>query len=232
MHRKSAQDAKRAKVFGKFLRDISVAIKEGGGTDLKTNAPLRTAVARAKQANVPNVNIDRVLKGNQDDAAVYESVRYEGIGPEGSAFIIELITDNRNRSACDVRTIFNRHGVRLADLNSVTFRFERKGMIIYDTEGICQDTFMMHAIEEGVQDVEIEEFNCIIFCELEDLHKIAAQLEHVFGPAKEVQAVWWPHEWIEVKDASALETIEKFRCALDQNEDVQNVWDNVSSSEM
>jgi transcriptional/translational regulatory protein YebC/TACO1 len=94
MHRKSAQDAKRAKVFGKFLRDISIAIKEGGGTDLKTNAPLRTAVTRAKQANVPNVNIDRVLKGNQDDAAVYESVRYEGIGPEGSAFIIELITDN------------------------------------------------------------------------------------------------------------------------------------------
>lgn len=229
MHRKGAQDAKRAKVFGKFLRDISVAIREGGGTDLTTNGPLRTAVARAKQANVPNVNIDRLLKGTQDDAAVYESVRYEGIGPEGSAFIIELITDNRNRSACDIRTIFNRHGVRLADSNSVTFRFERKGMIIYDTEGICQDTLMMHAIEEGAQDVEAEGTSGIIFCELEALHKIASQLEHSFCPAKEVQAVWWPHEWIHVQDTNALETIEKFRCALDQNEDVQNVWDNVSS---
>lgn len=228
MHRKNAQDAKRAKVFGKFLREISVAIREGGGSDLMVNASLRAAVARAKQANVPNANIDRALKGNADGDRAYESLRYEGLGPAGSAFIVDIITDNRNRSACDIRTIFHKNGGRMADSNSVSFLFERKGMILYQTEQICTETLMLAALDAGSEDIEEDSRTCMIFCALEKLHQISNTLEIKFGAPQEAQAVWWPSDWIEFSDAETYETVEKLRSALDQHEDVQNVWDNVS----
>ena len=227
MHRKHAQDAKRSKVFGKFLREISVAIQEGGGRDLSANTALRSAVAKAKQANVPNANIARVLKGNSQENGVYESVRYEGFGPAGSALIVDVITDNRNRSACDIRTIFHKHGGRMTDSNTVSFMFERKGIIVYETHSISKDELVLTALDAGIQDTQETDDTCVLFCVLEQLHQVSERLETIFGTAKEVQPVWWPHNWVELPDAKFYEQLDQLHTALNKHDDVHHVWDNV-----
>ncbi|ETZ07563.1 putative transcriptional regulatory protein [Holospora obtusa F1] len=227
MHRKSAQDAKRSKMFGKFLREISVAIQEGGGRDLSSNPALRSAVAKAKQANVPNANIAKILKGNSQEDRPYEILRYEGLGPANSALIVDIITDNRNRSACDIRTIFYKHGGRMTDSNTVGFMFERKGMILYEVTKFHKEDFILFALDSGIQDVEEAEESCVLFCALERLHQVADQLEKKFGLAKEVQAAWWPHHWVELPDAESYDKLDQLHSALTQHDDVQRVWDNV-----
>nr|WP_165780765.1 YebC/PmpR family DNA-binding transcriptional regulator [Holospora curviuscula] len=227
MHRKHAQDAKRSKVFGKFLREISVAIQEGGGRDLTANTALRAAVAKAKQANVPNANIARLLKGSTPEDRVYESIRYEGLGPAGSALIVDIITDNRNRSACDIRTLFHKHGGRMTEANTVAFMFERKGMILYETHSVSKEALILFALDAGIQDTEEADDTCVLFCPLEQLHQIAGKLEKMFGSSKEVQAVWWPHHWIELPDTESYEKLDQLRAALDHHDDVHHVWDNV-----
>ncbi|ETZ04693.1 MULTISPECIES: YebC/PmpR family DNA-binding transcriptional regulator [Holospora] len=230
MHRKNAQDAKRSKMFGKFLREISVAIQEGGGRDMTANPALRSAIAKAKQANVPNANIARILKGNNQEDRIYESIRYEGLGPANSALIVDVITDNRNRSACDIRTLFHKNGGRMTDSNTVGFMFERKGMILYDVKTIQKEKLILSALDAGIQDVEEAEEACVLFCVLEQLHQVAEELEKGFGAAKEVQAVWWPHHWVELPDAESYEKLDQLHTALNQHDDVHRVWDNVIQS--
>ena len=177
MHRKGAQDKKRAKIFSRLGREISVAVKEGG-PDPDTNIRLRSAVGSAKSLNMPKDNIERAIKkstaGDGDD---YEEIRYEGYGPNGIAVIVEAMTDNKNRTASNVRSIFSKNGGNLGETGSVGFMFERKGEIIFPSEIGDEDTVMMAAIESGAEDVESSEDGHIIWCIDTNLSDVAAVLE-------------------------------------------------------
>lgn len=224
-HRKGAQDKKRAKIFSRLSKEITIAAKMGL-PDPDANPRLRTAIAAARAQNMPKDNIERAVKKSADVGGDnYEEVRYEGFGPGGIGVIVETLTDNRNRTAGDVRSTFAKNGGNLGETGSVSFMFDRCGAIEYPSDVADADTVFEAAIEAGAEDVSSSEDGHEILCAMEDLHNVAAALEEKLGPPPSAQIVWRPQNDIPVGE-DAAEKVIKLMEALDDIDDVQNVYSN------
>ncbi len=230
MHRKGRQDAVRSKMFSKLSKEITVAAKVGG-PDADANPRLRLAIQNAKSQSMPKDNIARAIsKSQQGDLANYEEVRYEGYGPAGVAFVVELLTDNRNRSASNVRSYFTKCGGALGETGSVSFMFDRVGEIVYKAEVGDAEAVLEAAIEAGADDVESDEEEHTIYTAFEDMNDVAKALEEKLGEAESVKIIWKPQNLTPV-DAEKAQTIMKLVGMLEDDDDVQNVYTNVDISD-
>lgn len=233
MHRKGRQDAQRAKAFSRLSKEITVAVKMGGGTiDPDMNPRLRLAIQNAKGQSMPKDNIQRAItKGSGGDGEDYEEIRYEGYGPGGVAVIVEALTDNRNRSASNIRACFTKNGGQMAETGSVSFMFDRVGEVTYPFSIADADTMMDHAIEAGAEDVVTDEGDDetpgthVVTCAFEDLGSVSKALEEALGEAESVKIVWKPQNRNPVDEEKAA-TLMKMLEALDEDDDVQNVFSN------
>ena len=230
MHKKGKQDAIRSKLFGKFAREITVAAKMGL-PDPNMNARLRAAVLAARAENMPKDNIERAIKkASGADAENYDEVRYEGYAPGGVAIIIEALTDNRNRTAGEVRSYFTKAGGALAETGAVSFMFDRVGLIEFDRKVASEDAVMEAALEAGADDVSSNEDSHEVTTSLESLRDVAKALEAKFGDSKKAALIWRPQNMIAVDD-EAGEKILKLIGSLEDNDDVQNVYVNAEFSD-
>ena len=231
MYRKGAQDKKRAKLFAKLGRELMVAAKEGG-SDPSGNPRLRSAIATARSNNMPKDNIDRAIaRGSGDsDGANFEEIRYEGYGPGGVALIVEALTDNRNRTASEVRSAFSKYNGNLAETGAVSFLFDRIGEIRYASEAGDSDTVFEAALEAGADDVETTDETHEIRCQPEDLHSVAGVLEGSLGEPQSAQLVWRPQTTVSLDEGPAS-TLLKLLDVLDDNDDVQSVSANYDIAE-
>jgi YebC/PmpR family DNA-binding regulatory protein len=228
--RKDRQDSIRSKLFSKLSRDITIAAK-AGLPDPAANSRLRLAIANAKAESMPKDNIDRAIKkAVGGEADTYEEIRYEGFGPGGVALIVEVLTDNRNRAAANVRAIFGKNGGNMGDAGSVAFMFDRLGQIVYPRSAGSDDAIMEAAIEAGAQDVESDEDGHTIFTAFEDLGAVIEALEATLGPAKSTAIVWKPQTPTPVA-SDAVPTLMKLIDTLEEDDDVQTVWSNADISE-
>ena len=229
-HRKGRQDAVRSKLFSKLSKEITVAAKMGE-PDPEKNPRLRLAVKEAKTNSVPKDVIERAIKkSTSGDAQDYEEIRYEGYGIGGVALIVETMTDNRNRTASNVRSIFGRHGGNLGETGSVSFLFDRVGVISYSSQIASVDEVFEAAIEAGADDVESSADEYHIFCVDTDLNTVSNSLESCFGDSKSSKLIWRPQNLIDLSLEQA-EKLVKLIDALEDDDDVQNVTANFSVSE-
>jgi len=225
MHRKGRQDAVRSKMFSKLAREITVAAKSGL-PDPDMNPRLRLAVQNAKAQSMPKDNIERAInKASGGDAENYDEVRYEGYGPGGVAVIVEALTDNRNRTASNVRAAFTKAGGSLGETGSVAFMFDRVGEIVYATSAGDADAIMEAAIEAGAEDVTSDENGHVIICAFEDIGDVTSALEASLGQAESVKAIWRPQTGTPV-DEDRAESVLRLISVLDDDDDVQNVYAN------
>lgn len=229
-HRKGRQDAARSKLFSKLSKEITVAAKMGD-PDPEKNPRLRLAVKEAKSNSVPKDVIERAIKkstaGDGDD---YEEIRYEGYGPNGVAVIVEAMTDNRNRTASNVRSTFSKNGGNLGETGSVGFMFERKGEVSYRAEVGDGDTVMMAAIEAGAEDVESSDDGHIIWCLDTDLSEVSSALEAELGESLSTKLIWKPTTTTEL-DLEGMQKLMKLLDALEDDDDVQRVTANFEASD-
>ncbi|CAN7542991.1 YebC/PmpR family DNA-binding transcriptional regulator [Rhizobium leguminosarum] len=230
MHRKGRQDAVRSKMFSKLAREITVAAK-AGLPDPTMNARLRLAIQNAKAQSMPKDNIDRAIKKAAGaDGENYDEVRYEGYGPGGTAIIVEALTDNRNRTASNVRSSFTKAGGALGETGSVSFSFDHVGEITYKLSVGDGDKVMEAAIEAGADDVESDEDGHYITCAFEALGEVARALESSLGEAETVKAVWRAQNNVPVDEEKA-QSLLKLIDSLEDDDDVQNVYSNFEVSE-
>jgi YebC/PmpR family DNA-binding regulatory protein len=230
MHRKGAQDAKRSKIFAKLAREITVAAKLGM-PDPAMNPRLRGAIQAARAENMPKDNIDRAIKKSQaGDEDNFENVRYEGFGPGGIGVIVEALTDNRNRSASEIRSAFSKNGGNLGETGSVSFMFDQVGRIEYPADVADADAMFEAAIEAGADDVTSDEDGHEIITAADSLNEVATALEEKLGEPRKSALVWKPQNSIEV-DADAAATLLKLLDALDDNDDVQQTYANFELSD-
>jgi YebC/PmpR family DNA-binding regulatory protein len=225
MYRKGAQDKKRSALFSKLSREITVAAKMGL-PDPDANARLRAAIIAARAQSMPKDNIQRAIdKASGSDAENYEEIRYEGFGPGGVALIVEALTDNRNRTATNVRTIFSKNGGNLGASGSVSHGFERLGLIEYPAGAGDADKVLEAAIEAGADDVESDDDGHRIWTSVESLHEVAKGLEPMLGEAAGARLAWKPSTEVEVRGGDAQQLL-KLMDALEEDDDVQTVWGN------
>ena len=225
MYRKGAQDKKRSALFSKLSREITVAAKMGL-PDPEANARLRAAVIAARAQSMPKDNIQRAIdKASGGDAENYEEVRYEGFGPGGVALIVEALTDNRNRTATNMRTIFSKSGGNLGASGSVSHGFERLGLVEYPASAGDPDKVLEAAIEAGAEDVESDEEGHRIWTSIESLHEVAKALEPMLGEAESAKLAWKPQTEAEVRGEQAQQ-LGRLMEALEEDDDVQTVWGN------
>jgi YebC/PmpR family DNA-binding regulatory protein len=231
MHRKQAQGAKRARAYGKLIREITVSAKTGM-PDPAHNPRLRAAVKAALVANMTRDTIDRAIKRVAQGAAGenYEEVRYEGYGPHGIAVIVEALTDNRNRTGGDLRSIFAKGGGALGETNSVAFQFERKGVLRYAASVASADAMLEAAIEAGAEDAESGEEGHEVSTSVEDFATVRDALEARFGTAEAARLEWWPSTMLGL-DAEKAAEVMKLLDALDDHDDVQQVYANLEADE-
>lgn len=230
MHRKGAQDKKRSAMFSKLSREITVAAKMGA-PDPDMNPRLRLAVNNAKAQSMPKDNIQRAIdKASANEGDEYEEIRYEGYGPGGVALIVEALTDNRNRTATNVRTAFSKNGGNLAASGAVSHGFERKGMIEYPASAGDEEKVLEAAIEAGADDVESSEDGHTIWTGMEALHEVAGALEKTLGEPESVKLAWKPNLAVDVEEGDA-QTLFRLVDALDDDDDVQTVWGNYEVSD-
>ncbi|SDW98386.1 YebC/PmpR family DNA-binding transcriptional regulator [Roseicitreum antarcticum] len=229
-HRKGRQDAVRAKLFSKLSKEITVAAKMGD-PDPDKNPRLRLAVKEAKSVSVPKDVIDRAIKKSiGGDAENYDEIRYEGYGPNGVAVIVEAMTDNRNRTASNVRSTFAKNGGNLGETGSVAFMFDRMGQITYAASVGDADTVMMAAIEAGAEDVESGDEEHVIWCQAADLNAVSTALEAALGESDSTKLVWKPQTSTEL-DLDAAQKLMKLIDALEDDDDVQHVTANFEISD-
>ena len=226
--KKEKTDGQKAKIFTRLGREISVAIREGGSADPNVNSKLKDAIAKAKANNVPNDNIDRILKkaASEGNGENYEALQYEGYGPCGIAVIVETLTDNRNRTAADLRHYFDKCGGNLGQTGCVSFMFNKKGKLIIEAEGLDEDQVMEDALEAGATDFEADEDVFDISTEPEDFSAVRDALEgkgYAFVTA-EIQMV--PDMLSTIDDPDAIKNMDKLLDMLEDNDDVQDVWHN------
>ncbi len=230
MHRKGRADAVRSKLFSKLSREITVAAKTGL-PDPAMNSRLRLAVNNAKAESVPKDNIDRAIKkATAADGDTYDEIRYEGFGPGGVGVIVEVLTDNRNRAAANVRSIFSKNGGNLGETGSVSFMWDRMGQVTYPASVGDEDKVMEAALEAGAEDVESDEDGHTIFTAFDALNEVAQALEAALGPAKSTRLVWRPKALTPV-EGDAVATLMKMIEALEDDDDVQNVYGNYEISD-
>ena len=229
-HRKGRQDAARSKLFSKLAKEITVAAKMGD-PDPDKNPRLRLAVKEAKAVSVPKDVIQRAInKSMGGDAESYEEIRYEGYGPGGVALIVEALTDNRNRTASNVRTIFSKNGGNLGETGSVGYMFDRMGQVIYPAKAGDADRVMEAAIEAGAEDVESDAEGHVIWCAATDLAEVSGALEAALGEAETAKLVWKPNLSAQV-ELEAAEKVMKLIAALEDDDDVQTVTANFEMSD-
>lgn len=229
-HRKGRQDAVRSKLFSKLAKEITVAARMGD-PDPDKNPRLRLSVKEAKSNSVPKDVIDRAInKAVGGDAENYDEIRYEGYGPAGVAVIVEALTDNKNRTASVVRSIFTKSGGNLAETGAVSFMFERKGLVVYPATAGDAETIMDAAIEAGAEDVESTEDGHEIYCEFTELHDVSSALETALGESETTKLIWKPTMTTEL-DLTGAEKLMKLIAALEDDDDVQTVTANFDISD-
>ena len=231
-HRKGAQDKKRAVLFSRLSKEITIAAKLGG-PDPDANPRLRLAIKNARGESMPKDNIKRAVdKGAGGGGDAYEDIRYEGFGPGGVGIIVEASTDNRNRAASEIRSAFSKNGGNLGETGSVSFGFDQVGEIIYPAEIGDEETVMEAAIESGAEDVEQDGDTFIIYTAREDLQDVAGGLDETWKEieAKSTKLIWKPQNTVPV-EGDAADTLMKLLDVLDELDDVQNVYDNSELSD-
>ncbi|HIU49983.1 MAG TPA: YebC/PmpR family DNA-binding transcriptional regulator [Candidatus Limousia pullorum] len=228
--KKGKNDAARAKIFTKIGRELIVAVRDGGSADPAANSKLRDCIAKAKANNVPNENIERIIKkaAGESGGANYEAVTYEGYGPSGIAVIVEALTDNRNRTAGDVRHYFDKFGGNMGTPGCVSFMFEQKGVLVLDKEDneVEEDKLMEDALEAGAADFEADEDIYTVYTEPSDMGAVRDDLTakgYTFASA-EVEMV--PSTYTKIDDPDVQVKMQKLLDMLEDNDDVQNVWHN------
>ncbi len=230
MYRKGAQDKKRSAMFSKLAREITVAAKMGL-PDPDMNARLRSAILAAKAQSMPKDNIQRSIdKASGSDTENYEEIRYEGFGPGGVALIVEALTDNRNRTATNVRTAFAKNGGNLGAGGSVSHGFERLGLIEYPATAGDDEKVLEAAIEAGADDVESDADGHRIWTSIDSLHEVARALEPLIGEGEGAKLAWRPSTEVEIGGEDAQQLL-KLMDALDEDDDVQTVWGNEKISD-
>lgn len=229
-HRKGRQDAVRSKLFSKLAKEITVAAKMGD-PDPDKNPRLRLAVKEAKKVSVPKDVIDRAIKKSvAGDGDNYDEIRYEGYGPGGVAVIVEAMTDNRNRTASSVRSIFTKSGGNLAETGAVSFMFDRVGEVVYPVESGDAETVMDAAIEAGADDVESTEDGHTIYCESTSLNEVSNALEATLGESESTKLIWKPQTTTEL-DLAGAEKLMRLIESLEDDDDVQTVTANFEISD-
>ena len=227
---KGAADAKRAQAFTKIAREMIVAVKEGGSGDPNNNSRLATVIAKAKAANMPNDNIKRTIEkalgsGNTDN---YETVVYEGYGPNGVAVIVDAMTDNRNRTASEVRHLFDKYGGNLGASGCVSWSFEKKGVILIDNEDedLDEDTVMMDALEAGAADFEADGPEFTVYTEPDDLSAVCSAMEGKYKFLSAQVEMVPQNGYVKIADPDDVKKFEKMLDLMEDNDDIQNVWHN------
>ena len=226
MHRKGAQDKKRAKIFSRLGREIAVSVKTSG-SDPNSNIRLRSAISSAKTLNMPKDNIDRAIKkgeGNDPDSN-YEEIRYEGYGPAGVAIIVEAMTNNKNRTAAEIRSTFGKFGGSLGESGSVSYSFKRFGEISLDKKLAQENEIFEFAIDNKSKNLEVSEDSYLVYCDQSDLHTLNEKIIEKFGETKSSQLMWKSENNIEVQKDTA-EKLFMLLNTLEDNEDVQSVSSN------
>ena len=230
MHRKGAQDKKRAKIFTRLIRELTVAAKAGADPD--SNPRLRTAIAAARAANMPKDNIDRVLKkaAGGGEETNYEEIRYEGYGPGGVAIIVDALTDNRNRTASEVRAAISKYGGNLGETSSVGFMFDRIGLISYPKDLGSSEAAFEAAVEAGASDVEATQAGYEFICSTDEFNNVREYLEEEYGPPESAGLSWKPQSTVELS-ADQASTLLKLLDVLDDNDEVQSTAANFEISD-
>ncbi len=225
--KKEKTDAAKAKIFSKIGREISVIVK-AGGPNPQENSKLKDAIAKAKAANVPNDNIERIIKKAAGDTSTnnYEELVYEGYGPSGVAVVVETLTDNRNRTAGEMRHYFDKCGGNLGQTGSVMFMFDRKGQIVIEAEGLDEDTVMMDALDAGAEDFNFDGDVFEISTAVNDLGAVRDALEEKGYKFLSAEAAYIPQTMTTLTDEDAVKQMEKLIDMLEENDDVQEIWHN------
>ncbi len=228
--KKGKNDAARAKVFTKIGRELAVAVRDGGSADPSVNSKLRDCIAKAKANNVPNDNIERIIKkaAGGNDTANYESVTYEGYGPSGVAVIVEALTDNRNRTAGEVRHYFDKFGGNMGTPGCVGFMFQKKGVMIIEREDLdkTEDKVMEDALEFGASDFEADEDIFTIYTEPDDFSGVRQDLENAGYTFASAEIEMVPDTYTAIDDADVRTNMQKMLDMFEDNDDIQNVWHN------
>lgn len=228
--KKGKNDAARAKVFTKIGRELIVAIREGGSADPSVNSKLKDCIAKAKANNVPNDNIERIIKkaASGGDSANYEAVTYEGYGPNGVAVIVEALTDNRNRTAGEVRHYFDKFGGNMGTQGCVSFMFTKKGVLVIEREDLDkdEDTVMSDALEYGASDFEADEDVFTIYTEPEDFSAVRDDLEKAGYTFISAELEMVPSTYTKLEDEESITKMQKMLDMFEDNDDIQNVWHN------
>ncbi|HNU54420.1 MAG TPA: YebC/PmpR family DNA-binding transcriptional regulator [Candidatus Syntrophosphaera sp.] len=229
-HKKGAADAKRGQLFTRIVKEIILAAKNGGG-DAEMNPRLRTAVLTAKAANMPRENIERAIKRGtgEIEGAAYEEIVYEGYGHNGVGIVVEVMTDNKNRTVADVRHIFSKYGGNLAESGSVAWNFEQKGFFNVPSAGLDEDEFMMQALEAGAEDIELSDEYFDIYTAVEDFHTVLAEFEKMGLPVENAELTRVPKNTINADDVAPK--LFKLIEMLEDLDDVQKVYANFEVSD-
>lgn len=229
-HKKEKNDSARGKIFTKLGRELAVAVKEGGSADPDNNSRLRDAIAKAKANNMPNDTIDRSIKkaAGDADASNYERVTYEGYGPNGTAIIVEALTDNKNRTASNVRNAFTKGSGNVGTPGCVSFMFDKKGQIIIDKEEYETDAdeLMLLALDAGAEDFSEEEDSYEILTDPDSFSEVRLSLEQQGIPMAGAEVTRLPQTWVELSDEQDIKNIQKTLDLLDEDDDVQEVYHN------
>jgi YebC/PmpR family DNA-binding regulatory protein len=231
MHRKGAQDKKRAKLFSRLGREISVSVKTNG-PDPESNVRLRSAISAAKALNMPKDNIVRAIKKGEgsDPESNYVEVRYEGYGPDGVAIIVEAMTNNKNRTAAEIRSIFSKSGGNLGETGSVSFGFKRLGAITLEKKLVTEEDLFEFVVENGSEDLESNEEEYIVYCDQSSLHNLNEKIISQFGQTSSTELIWKSDTTIDL-EKDAAEKLFKLLNSLEDNEDVQGISSNFEVSE-
>lgn len=225
LHKKEKTDAQRAKIFTKIGREMAVAVREGGA-DPASNSKLRDCIAKARANNVPNDNIKRIIERASGDGATYETITYEGYGPSGVAVIVDTMTDNRNRTAGEMRHYFDKFGGNLGASGCVSWQFDKKGVIVIEKDGLDEDEAMMAFLDAGADDVDLEGEVFEVFTAPDDFSAVREALETAEFKILDANVEMVPQNYITLSTEDDLKNMQKLLDALEDNDDVQNVYHN------
>ena len=231
-HKKAIVDAKRGKVFTKIIREITMGARMGG-SDPATNPRLRTAIQAAKDANMPADNIERAIKkgAGELEGVTYEELTYEGYGPQGVAILVQTVTDNKNRSSAEIRSIFTKQNGTMAGAGSVAWMFDRKGLIILKKEGVDLDEAELAAIDGGAEDVQREDETLEIYTQPTDLNAVATKLKAAGFEIEKAELILIPNQIVKIDDEETAKKIMEFMEALDDDQDVSELTSNFDISD-